>query len=40
MSFRGANAYLQAYPKVEVLARFVAIEKRLAELAGSVAKGK
>jgi hypothetical protein len=40
VSFRGASAYLQAYPKVEVLAQFVAIEKRLSDLGVSVAKGK
>ena len=40
VSYRGASAYLGVYPKVEVLARFVAIEKRLSELAESVAKAK
>jgi hypothetical protein len=40
VSYRGASAYLQTYPKVEVLARFVAVEKRLAELGTRVEKGK
>jgi len=40
VSYRAASAYLQAYPKIEILARFVAIEKRLSDLAASVAKGK
>jgi|GEM_PF-5499192 len=40
VSFRGANAYLKAYPKVDVLARFVAVEERLATLGATVAKGK
>jgi hypothetical protein len=40
VSFRGASAYLSAYPKVDALARYVAIEKRLAELAHNVGKGK
>jgi len=40
VSFRGAGAYLGTYPKVEPLARFVAVEKKLADLAATVAKGK
>ena len=28
VSFRGASAYLQTYPKVDPLARYVAVEKR------------
>lgn len=38
--YRGASSYLQTYPKVVALAQFVAIEKRLSDLAQSVAKGK
>ena len=40
VSFRGASAYLRAYPKARPLAQFAAVEKRLSELAGKVAKGK
>lgn len=40
VSYRGAASFLQAYPKVDPLARFVAVEKRLAELGATVAKGK
>jgi hypothetical protein len=40
VSYRGASAYLRTYPKVDVLARFVAVEKRLADLGATVAKGK
>jgi hypothetical protein len=40
VSFRGASLYLQAYPKVDPLARYAAIEKRLSDLAQSVGKGK
>jgi hypothetical protein len=40
VSYRGAAAYLRVYPKVKVLAQFVAIEKRLSDLATSVEKGK
>ncbi len=40
VSFRGASAYLQAYPKAEVLPLFVAVEKRLNDYAIGVAKGK
>jgi hypothetical protein len=40
VSFRGAGAYLGAYPMVDPLARFVAVEKKLSDLATSVAKGK
>jgi glucose/arabinose dehydrogenase len=40
VSYRGASAFLQTFPKVEVLGRFVAVEKRLADLANSVVKGK
>ncbi len=40
VSFRAGAAYLQAYPKVEVLARFVAVEDRLNKLADGVVKGK
>ena len=40
VSYRGASSFLQAYPKVDPLARFVAVEKRLAELGATVAKGK
>ena len=40
VSYRAAGAYLQAYPKVEMLAQFAAIEKRLGDFAGAVAKGK
>jgi hypothetical protein len=39
-SYRGASSYLQTYPKVDALARFVAVEKRLADLGATVAKGK
>jgi hypothetical protein len=40
VKFRGASAYLQAYPKTKVLEQFVAIEKRLSTYALSVSKGK
>jgi hypothetical protein len=40
VSYRGASAYLRAYPKVDPLARFVAVEKRLSDLGATVAKGK
>jgi hypothetical protein len=40
VKYRGAGAYLSTYPAVEMLAQFVAVEKRLSELADSVAKGK
>jgi hypothetical protein len=40
VSYRGAAAYLRVYPKVKLLAQFVAIEKRLSDLAASVEKGK
>jgi hypothetical protein len=40
VSYRGASAYLSAYPKVEPLAQFVAVEKRLQELGQKVSKGK
>jgi hypothetical protein len=40
VSFRGASAYLQAYPKVVPLARYVAVEKRLNTIAIATAKGK
>jgi len=40
VKYRGASAYLRTYPKVEPLARYVAVEKRLSDLAQSVAKGK
>ena len=40
VSYRAAAAYLQAYPKVEMLARFAAVEKRLADFAAAVAAGK
>ncbi len=40
VSYRGASSYLQTYPKVDPLARFVAVEKRLGELGATVAKGK
>ncbi len=40
VKFRAAGTYLRVYPKVEELARFAAVEKRLADLARSVAAGK
>jgi hypothetical protein len=40
VSYRGASAYLKVYPKIDVLAQFVTVEKRLSGLAESVAKGK
>jgi hypothetical protein len=40
VSYRGASSYLQTYPKVDVLARYVAIEKRLSDLGATVAKAK
>jgi hypothetical protein len=40
VKFRGASAYLATYPKVEVLAKFAAIESRLSGLGAAVAKGK
>jgi hypothetical protein len=40
VKYRGASAYLATYPKVDVLAKFVAVEKRLSELGAAVAKGK
>jgi hypothetical protein len=40
VSYRGGSAYLQAYPKAKALAQYVAIEKRLADLGASLAKGK
>ncbi|MBI3821427.1 MAG: hypothetical protein HY289_01980 [Planctomycetes bacterium] len=40
VSFRAADVYLRTYPKVEVLPLFVAVEKRLADYATSVAKEK
>ena len=40
VSFRAASAYTSAYPKVEVVPQFVAIEKRLSEYANAVTKGK
>jgi hypothetical protein len=40
VSYRGAAAYLGVYPKVKVLAQFVAIEKRLSDLAATAAKSK
>lgn len=39
VSYRGAGEYLRVYPKVAVLAQFVAVEKRLSEFGESVAKG-
>ncbi len=38
--YRAAETYLKTYPKVEMLARFVAVEKKRAELSDKVAKGK
>jgi hypothetical protein len=38
--YRGASAYLQACPNVAELARFVAIEKKLNDLAAGIAKRK
>jgi hypothetical protein len=40
VKYRGASAYLATYPKVEVLAKFVAVEKRLSDLGAAVSKGK
>jgi hypothetical protein len=40
VSFRAASAYLGAYPKVELVPQFVAIEKRLGEFARMIEKGK
>jgi hypothetical protein len=40
VSYPGTSAHLQAYPKADSLARFVAVEKRLADLGATVAKGK
>jgi hypothetical protein len=40
VSYRAAGAYLRAYPKVRPLAQFVAVEKRLSDLAAAVGKGK
>lgn len=40
VSFRAAGTYLKTYPKVDVLARFVAVEDKLATLGATVAKGK
>ena len=40
VSYRGAAAYLQAYPKAKLLGKFVAVEKRLSDFAESVVKGK
>ena len=39
VSFRAASAYASAYPKVEVVPQFVAIEKKLSDYAAAV-KGK
>jgi hypothetical protein len=40
VSYRGASAYLRAYPKVRPLAQFAAVEKRLSDYAAKVVKGK
>ncbi len=40
VSYRGAVAYLKAYPKAKVLPEYVAVEKRLSDYAASVLKGK
>jgi len=40
VSFRAASAYTGAYPKVELVPQFVAIEKRLGDYARSVEKAK
>lgn len=40
VSYRGAASYLQAYPKAKVVPQFVAVEKRLSDLAATVLKGK
>lgn len=40
VSYRGASAYLQTYPKVVPLARYVAVEKRLSDLGLSIEKAK
>jgi hypothetical protein len=40
VSYRGAAAYSEAYPKAKVLGKFVAVEKRLSDFAESVVKGK
>jgi hypothetical protein len=40
VSYRGAGAYLRTYPKARPLAQFVAVEKRLSDLAGKVLKGE
>lgn len=40
VSYRGASADAQVYPKVEVLARFAAVAKRPSDFAAAVAKRK
>jgi hypothetical protein len=40
VKYRAAAAYLQAYPKVEPLAKFAAVEKRLSEIAAAIMKNK
>lgn len=40
VSFRGASAYSQTYPKVVPLAQYAAVEKRLQELGASLEKKK
>ncbi len=37
---RGAREYARAYPKIKALAKFVAVEKRLADFAQALEKGK
>jgi hypothetical protein len=40
VSYRAAAAYLRAYPEARPLAQFAAVERRLSDLAASVAKAK
>ena len=40
VSYRAAEAYLRAYPKVRPLEQFAAVERRLSGLAASAAKAK
>jgi hypothetical protein len=40
VSFRAANAFLRAYPKVKMLGQFAAVEKKLSELALNISKAK
>lgn len=40
VSFRAASAFLKNYPNVKMLGQFVAVEKKLSEMATTIVKGK